>query len=722
MKPLYPTQAPTGCHRLLSWALCLLALCTGTPLPAQEAAGNEASITSTFTEMGEPNYDEMPTSCTLIAAETTGEQNCNWTAHFYKSMIFTGECFEMYVFGETGETEFQSYFTSDFTIDGTLTRLTFKALNNSEYPVRATLTTQDGTLLGSTTVTGSTLYTYTINVSLPATVSTYPQQQGLTLTLSHTGSNPYEYAMAGVSEITAWYTADAAPTEKETPLLRFDTDCLEYTMGEPVNTHPAQHLTYEGTGTLTYTSTDEGVVSVDANGNISQLNPGQAYVVATSAETETHLAATASLLVIVHEAPVAELADPNLHFSTDALRIDYYGEALSCTELVLNALTNEGDGTLTFTSSQPEVFGIVPTTADCLWAQQPGTATLTATSSETENYRSATAQVQIEVVDCRTYTTPLLQFGTDSLTVFYYGEPIDISAAVNRGLQYDGTEPLMLASSEMPVVEVSGMNATAMSPGETILTVSCEAGGLLTAASDTMVVRVIEYEQPTVEPIEDATFDISSIIDSLPEDNSAVNIAVDNMYVTMDTAGGDNYFDPTDGSIVLGQTMDAATMADILSAQPGDVDLTSQYNGIILRLKAGYGVLKVNAQTVGNARIALQVGSEEARLFQLDSRGYAAIDYNVNEDTYAYIYAVESPAEAEAPHHLQAREAEEVAATSEIRIYEVAVKQGETTGISGMLRDQKSQRFDLSGRRVNAAGGQRLPKGIYIVGGKKTAL
>ena len=52
-----------------------------------------------------------------------------------------------------------------------------------------------------------------------------------------------------------------------------------------------------------------------------------------------------------------------------------------------------------------------------------------------------------------------------------------------------------------------------------------------------------------------------------------------------------------------------------------------------------------------------------------------------------------------------------------VRIYSVAVKKGETTGISDVIAEDaaSSEAYDLLGRRVKGI----LRRGIYVIDGKK---
>lgn len=169
---------------------------------------------------------------------------------------------------------------------------------------------------------------------------------------------------------------------------------------------------------------------------------------------------------------------------------------------------------------------------------------------------------------------------------------------------------------------------------------------------------------------------------------------------------GENGYDASDQSIVISQTTNMSQIAD---KQPGSADVKENFNGMILKVAKGKGLITVNVKTSGNAQLVVQVGNGTPMLASKTEKGDVVFRYDVEEDTYVYIYAIIGSSAAKG-YGLNATDTD-----SSVRIYGITVSPG-ATGIRSIGSSEKNDDiiYDLQGRRV-----KNTAKGVYIVGGRK---
>ena len=125
--------------------------------------------------------------------------------------------------------------------------------------------------------------------------------------------------------------------------------------------------------------------------------------------------------------------------------------------------------------------------------------------------------------------------------------------------------------------------------------------------------------------------------DKLETEETLENVEVDNVYYNLSSEGGSGY-DSTDGSIVIAESTD---MDEISDGEPGSADVREHFNGIIIRVAKGTGKISVKVKTTGGAKLAMKVGDYPATIFEQTEEGIVEKPYDVLEDTYLYIYAVD---------------------------------------------------------------------------------
>ena len=211
----------------------------------------------------------------------------------------------------------------------------------------------------------------------------------------------------------------------------------------------------------------------------------------------------------------------------------------------------------------------------------------------------------------------------------------------------------------------------------------------------------IEAKPIVIEPVEVETEMKTETLSGQDLSNNVVNDVYYNV-------GSDSY-DASDKSIVISQPTNMAQIAD---KQPGSKDVKENFNGMILKVAKGKGLITVNVKTSGNAQLVVQVGNGTPMLASKTEKGDVVFRYDVEEDTYVYIYAIIGSSAAKG-YGLSAADTE-----SSVRIYSITVSPG-ATGIRSIGASEKNNAviYDLQGRRV-----ENPAKGIYIMDGRKVSV
>ena len=176
-------------------------------------------------------------------------------------------------------------FSADINLQGKSGNLTLSYYSNR--PLSVTSTTS-GVAISEATADSNT---YTHNVTIPGGV------EQLNLTFSTTTD-----ANARLDEIVLAVSDNQ--NVKTKPDMRFSSETVNITFGETVT---APTLTYNGDGTVTYTSSNEQVATVDAStGALTVLAVGSATITANATETDKFLGATAQYKLTVTAAESGE--------------------------------------------------------------------------------------------------------------------------------------------------------------------------------------------------------------------------------------------------------------------------------------------------------------------------------------------------------------------------------------------------------------------------------
>ncbi|QZE12703.1 T9SS type A sorting domain-containing protein [Halosquirtibacter laminarini] len=247
--------------------------------------------------------------------------------------------------------------------------------------------------------------------------------------------------------------------------------------------------TTNGDGTIKYVSSNSEVATVIGN-TVTIVGAGTANITASCDATTNYLAATN----VVQELVVNKAASTITFNEIDEKT---FGDP----DFDLTATTN-GDGTVTFASSNSEVATINGNTVTIVGA---GTANITASCDATTNYLAATT-TQALVVNSAVSTITFNEI--DEKT---FGDPdFDLTATTN------GDATIKYVSSNSEVATINGNTVTIVGAGTANITASCDATTNYLAATTTQAlvvnkaVSTINFNEIDEKTFGDADFDLTA--------------------------------------------------------------------------------------------------------------------------------------------------------------------------------------------------------------------
>ena len=150
-----------------------------------------------------------------------------------------------------------------------------------------------------------------------------------------------------------------------------------------------------------------------------------------------------------------------------------------------------------------------------------------------------------------------------------------------------------------------------------------------------------------IAPIEEETTISFNESDFVNTDNTSVdlnNTVVNDTYFCINNtsvANPDGFYDSTEKCIVINKATSNSGIETAVASDLGSSDFISNYTGIVIEVN-GQGSVKINAQTIGNNKLAVKIGNADAKTYTQATKGDVTINYDVTENTYVYIYAVDA--------------------------------------------------------------------------------
>jgi len=101
-------------------------------------------------------------------------------------------------------------------------------------------------------------------------------------------------------------------------------------------------------------------------------------------------------------------------------------------------------------------------------------------------------------------------------------------------------------------------------------------------------------------------------------------------------AGG---YNSEEGCIVITKETSDEQMELLQGLGISDEELQKNFTGIIFKVPAGEGTVKVTAETTGNMTLKVKVGNGKAMKMELSGKLKMEFPYDVNEESLVYIFA-----------------------------------------------------------------------------------
>ena len=222
-----------------------------------------------------------------------------------------------------------------------------------------------------------------------------------------------------------------------------------------------------------------------------------------------------------------------------------------------------------------------------------------------------------------------------------------------------------------------------------------------------------EYEgsdpvEEDIDPVdEDDNIDYGSDMD---ENSDLDGNVIGDIYYNINTGNGG--YDAAEGCIVVTKPTDDGTVDELEGKDIFGEDFKSQFTGIVFKVPAGKGTIKVDAETTGNMLLKVKIGSNDPVEMELNGKLKVTFPYNVSEATYVYIYA---GAANEAKGFGKAS-----ATDAALKIYGIEFLRDDVTGIDRPTPDPSlnggESWYTIDGKKLN---GEPTMKGVYVVNGRK---
>ena len=228
--------------------------------------------------------------------------------------------------------------------------------------------TVDDVIANAATGQGTGAVTYASSDTAVATVDTAGS-----ITLLTGGTSTITASIAADTQWAAQSNTYELTSNKKVQTLTFATPTSLTGTIDDIFANPA---TGQGSGTVTYSSSNDAVATVDIYGGILMLSAGNATITATIAADAVYALATNSFDVSVTK-----------KVATYAFN-DGGPVSILLTNSYTNAITGTG-GTITFTSSDPSIASVDPVTGQVTATTLTGDAVITATMVEDSQWQAA---------------------------------------------------------------------------------------------------------------------------------------------------------------------------------------------------------------------------------------------------------------------------------------------------------------------------------------------
>ena len=366
--------------------------------------------------------------------------------------------------------------------------------------------------------------------SSDATVATVNSSTGAVTALLKAGETTITATFAGNStykpaEVS--YTLNV--TEKTPAGLAYADDAVEKLTTDAAFTNT---LTNGYSLTVSYSSSDEDVATVDEDGEVTINGAGETTITASFAGNEDYEAGNASYTLTVSK------ATPTLSFAS------YNAIGREGEDFAGNALTNPANLTVSYSSSKTDV-ATVDSYTGAVTIVAAGTTTITASFAGNDTYTSGSASYTLKVLD-----TPTITVSNQTIA---WGETFTYNAASNVT-----GGPVTVTSGNTSIATVDGLKITPVACGEVTITVSTAEDETYKAGSNTFTLTVTAPEGKTTAPSTDVTYTFEFTDNSdweFPTDYTTGEntYTKDGKTVTLNTPDDSNGYKHLGGALLIGK-------------------------------------------------------------------------------------------------------------------------------------------------------------------------
>lgn len=461
--------------------------------------------------------------------------------------------------------------------------------------------------------------------------------------------------------------------------------------------------------TITWSSDNDKVATVDANGTVKGIGAGTAKITATFAGDEVYKTSTASYEIKVKGAPA--LSFPQTSYTIEM------GDAFSTPKL--NGLPK--DVTPEYTSSNTEVATVDAATGE-VKIVGVGTTTITVTSPNTDIYEETTAsyELTVKLATSKEVTIDFSKFGyTDQQEVTEVSQD-GIKLLFAKETKYgapawldNGNAVRMYKKSSLKITATSNIKRIEfVFDGTNILKgVTCTSGKY-DEAKGSWIFTDVKTKEATITNGETKIARIQKMIvtTELPISAGAINIATEEGFGTFYT--DKNYVLPQ-GLTAFGYTSidDNNTLTKSEEYVAGDI-VPANTAVVVKGAKGSYNYYNTEEAATKTIEKNLLKGVTTDTRIEATSGVKRYILTRADDGILAFYRTNTGNINVKAN-----RAYLEVPTTMAVASFSL---EGTATGINNVVTTAAKQGiYTISGVRLNATTTKELPAGIYIVDGKK---
>ena len=479
--------------------------------------------------------------------------------------------------------------------------------------------------------------------------------------------------------------------------ISYATASIGKTYGDPAFTNT---LTKTGDGTVTYSSSNTAVATVNAStGEVTIVGNGSTTITATVTDgtNYTYATKTASYTVSVGAATMT--------VSATGYTGKYDGQAHGITVTAPSGATVKyGTSAGTYNLNESPTYTDVGDYTIYYQVTKAGYDTMT-----------GSAMVSIMKAD------PRLVYVNYEFTA-KIGEPFDAPY-----LSLDPSDLVVTyhsADPDVADVDAKTGEVTLVSPGKVNIYAEFAGDNNYNSASDYYILTVLQRD---IDPIdEDKTVTMNDNDFLTTNDNgqkgevNLENTVIEDILYTLDINGDpfecDGY-DEDEHCIVLNHPMTESEVNRIINMGlvPGTSEFAEVFFGLTLKVPAGKGYVIIDSRTDGEHQMMVKIGKLKAVAFNHMEREKDYVLYECSTPTWVYIFngGKVSNARMEPDHRAKKTK-------SQVRIYSITRTSSNAAGIEHINSDVlgSGRWYDLQGNRIE----RPMKQGLYILDGQKVVV